>query len=162
MPQEKPGKSKLDTGTEKKVKVKVTQVCLTLTTLWTVALQAPLSMEFSRWEYWSGLPFPSPADLSDPGIEPGSPALQADYLPSEPPGKPPRAEFRVNVSWRHARTWTSWEEYYRCSSRMHCHSIVEELSSGKLRFVTLHSCTKALKWEWDLSSLADRSVRKQW
>ena len=45
-------------------------------------------MRFSRQEYWSGLPFPSPKDLSDPGIEPGSPALQADALPSEPPGKP--------------------------------------------------------------------------
>ena len=42
-------------------------------------------MEFSRQEYWSGLPFPSPGDLPDPGIEPGSPALQADSLPSEPP-----------------------------------------------------------------------------
>ena len=55
---------------------------------WTVAYQAPLSMEFSRQEYWSGLPFPSPGDLPDPGINPGSPALQADVLPSEPPGKP--------------------------------------------------------------------------
>ena len=53
-----------------------------------MAYQAPLSMEFSRQEYWSGLPFPSPGDLPDPGIEPGSPALQADALPSEPPGKP--------------------------------------------------------------------------
>ena len=50
--------------------------------------QAPLSMGFSRQEYWTGLPFPSPGDLPDPGIKPGSPALQADYLPSEPPGKP--------------------------------------------------------------------------
>ena len=46
-----------------------------------------LSMEFSRQEYWSGLPFPSPADLPNPGMEPWSPALQADSLPSEPPGK---------------------------------------------------------------------------
>ena len=46
-------------------------------------------MEFSRQEYWSGLPFPSPGDLPSAGIEPGSPALQADTLPSEPPGKPP-------------------------------------------------------------------------
>ena len=45
-------------------------------------------MEFSRQEYWSGLPFPSPGNLPDPEIEPGSPALQADSLPSEPPGKP--------------------------------------------------------------------------
>ena len=52
-----------------------------------VACQAPLSMEFSRQEYWSGLPFPSPGDLSDPRVEPRYPALQADSLLSEPPGK---------------------------------------------------------------------------
>ena len=57
-------------------------------TLWTIAHQAPLSMEFSRQEYWSGLPFPSPGDLSNPGIKPESPALQADSLQSEPTGKP--------------------------------------------------------------------------
>ena len=50
---------------------------------WTVARQAPLSTEFSRQEYWSGLPFPSPGDLPDPGIESRSPALQADSLPPE-------------------------------------------------------------------------------
>ena len=53
-------------------------------TLWTVARQAPLFMEFSRQEYWSGLPFPSPGDLPDPGIEPMSPAFQAVSLPIEP------------------------------------------------------------------------------
>ena len=52
-------------------------------TLWTVAHQAPLCMGFSRQEYWSGLPIPSPANLPDSGIEPESPALQADSLPSE-------------------------------------------------------------------------------
>ncbi|CAI9160192.1 unnamed protein product [Rangifer tarandus platyrhynchus] len=57
-------------------------------TPWTAAHQAPPSMGFSRQEYWSGLPFPSPRDFPNPGIEPGSPALQADALPSEPPGKP--------------------------------------------------------------------------
>ena len=56
-------------------------------TPWTVAHEAPPSMGFSRQEYWSGLPFPSPGDLPDPGIEPWSPALQADALPSKPPGK---------------------------------------------------------------------------
>ena len=61
----------------------VAQSCLTLTP-WTVAYEAPLSMGFSRQEYWSGLPFPSPGDLPDPGIKPGSPALQADTLPSKP------------------------------------------------------------------------------
>ena len=53
--------------------------------------QAPLSMGLSRQEYWSGLPCPSPGDLPDPGIKPRSPALQADSLPFEPPGKPPRS-----------------------------------------------------------------------
>jgi len=53
---------------------------------WTVAYQAPPPMEFSRQQYWSGLPFPSPGDLSDPGIEPRPPALLADALLSEPPG----------------------------------------------------------------------------
>ena len=55
---------------------------------WTVAYQAPPSMGFSRQEYWSGLPFPSPGGLPKPGIEPWSPALQTDALLSEPPGKP--------------------------------------------------------------------------
>ena len=57
-------------------------------TTWIVALQATLSIKFSRQEYLGRQPFLSPGDLSDPGIEPGSPALQADSLPSEPPGKP--------------------------------------------------------------------------
>ena len=55
-------------------------------TQWTVACQAPLSMGFSRQEYWSGLPFPSPGDLPNPGIEPRSPTLEAGALTSEPPG----------------------------------------------------------------------------
>ena len=61
-------------------KTRVSHVQLSVTP-WPVARQAPLSMEFSRQDYWSGLPFPSPGDLPDPGIEPGSPALQADSLP---------------------------------------------------------------------------------
>ena len=56
--------------------------------LWTVGHQAPLSMGFSRQEYWSGLPCPPPGDLPNSGIEPRSPTLQADSLPSEPLGKP--------------------------------------------------------------------------
>ena len=57
-------------------------------TPWTVACQASLSMRFSREEYWSGLPCPPPGDRPDPGIEPTSPALQADSLPAEPLGNP--------------------------------------------------------------------------
>ena len=58
-------------------------------TPWTVAHQAPLFMGFSRPEYWCGQPFASPGDLLNPGMEPRSPTLQVDSLPSEPPGKPP-------------------------------------------------------------------------
>ena len=61
----------------------VPKLCPTLETPWTVAHQAPLYMGFSRQEYWSGLPFPSPRDLSNPGIKPRSPELQADSLPTE-------------------------------------------------------------------------------
>ena len=60
-----------------------TKSCPAPATLWSVVSQAPLSMGFSRQESWSGLPFPSPGDLPDPGIEPRSPALQADSLPTE-------------------------------------------------------------------------------
>ena len=75
---------------EVKVKVKLLSRVRLFATPWTVAYQAPPSMGFSRQECWSGLPFPSPGDLPDPGIKPGSPALQADALPSEPPGKVPK------------------------------------------------------------------------
>ena len=64
----------------------VARSCPTLVTPWTVARQAPLSMGFSPQECWSGLPFPSLGDLSHPGVDPGSPALQADSLLTEPPG----------------------------------------------------------------------------
>ena len=66
----------------------VTKSCLTVATPLAVPLQAPLSMGFSRQEYWSGLPFPSPGNLPNPGIKPRSPAVQADSLPTELPGKP--------------------------------------------------------------------------
>ena len=62
-------------------------------TPWTVAYQAPPSMGFSRQECWNGLPFPSPGDLPNPGMEPGPPALQADALLSKPPGKPQKTEY---------------------------------------------------------------------
>ena len=71
-----------------KVKVKSLSRVQFFATLWTVADQASQSMGFSRQEYWSGLPFPFPGDLPNPGIEPRSPALQADALTSEPPEKP--------------------------------------------------------------------------
>ena len=70
----------------------IVQLCATP---WTIAHQASPSMEFSRQKYWSGLPFPSPGDLPNPGIKPRSPALLADDLPSEPPGNP--SIYRENI-----------------------------------------------------------------
>ena len=72
---------------------KLLQSCPILCDLvdWTVAHQAPMSMGFSKQEYWSGLPFPPPGDLPDPGIKPAVPALQADSLLLESPGKSPES-----------------------------------------------------------------------
>ena len=69
----------------------VTKSCPTLASPWTVAHKAPLYVGFSRQEYWSGVPFPSPGDLPNPGIKPRSSALQADSLPTELPGKPEKS-----------------------------------------------------------------------
>ena len=71
----------------KPIEVKLLSHVRIFATPWTVVYQAPPSMGFSRQGYWSGLPFPSPEDLPDPGMKPRSPALQAETLPSEPPGK---------------------------------------------------------------------------
>ena len=83
-------------------------------TSWTEAGQAPLSMGFSRQEHWSGLPFPSPRDLPDLGMELGSPALQADSLPSEPPGSPRNGETQANL-WGETRAW----ETIKLKGRIH-------------------------------------------
>ena len=79
----------------------VAKSCLTLATSWTLAQQAPLSMGFPKQEYCSGLPFPSPRNLPDPGAEPGSLALQADSLPTKPQGSPyPLQRASLNLSPR--------------------------------------------------------------
>ena len=79
-----------------------------LATPWTIALQAPPSMGFSRQEYWSGLPFPSPGDLPYPGIKPRSPALQADALTSEPPGQTPTI-WEDKYNYPKFYNWGNWE-----------------------------------------------------
>ena len=81
----------------------VAELHLTLVTPWTVACQAPLSMGFSRQEYWSGLPFPSPGDLPDPGVKPGSPALQADSLLTKLWGKQSydKPKQHIRKQWHH-------------------------------------------------------------
>ena len=77
-------------------------------TLWTVSYMAPWSTGFSRQEYWSGLPFPSPWDLPNPGIELGSPALQTDTLPSEPLGKPSESHSVMSDSLRPQGLYSPW------------------------------------------------------
>ena len=113
------------------MKVKLFSSVRLFATPWTIAYQSPSSMEFSRQEYWSGLPFSSPGDLPNPGIEPGSPALQADTLPSGPPGKRwtiKKAEHRridAFELWRWTRLlkvpWTA---------RRSNQSILKEISPG--------------------------------
>ena len=93
--------------------VKLFSCVLLFATPWSVAHQAPQSMEFSRQEYWSGLPFSSPGDLPNPGIESGSPTLQADALSSEPPRKHQRdgetvetvSDFIFGGLQNHCRWW---------------------------------------------------------
>ena len=79
-----------------------------LATPWTVTLQAPLSVEFSRQEYWSGLPFPSPGDLPDPGMEPMSSALAGEFFTTEPPGKSFSSNYLTPL-WK-----ISWPCNYGC------------------------------------------------
>ena len=81
---------------EERKKVKSLSHIWLFATPWTVAYQAPPSIEFSRQEYWTGLPFPSPGVLPNPGMKPRSPTLQVDALPSEPPKKP--ISRRVNAN----------------------------------------------------------------
>ena len=80
-----------------KVKVKSLSRVRLSATPWTVAYQAPPSMELSKQVYWSGLPFPSPGDLPDPEIESRSLVLQADFLLSEPPGKPMQMNLKIII-----------------------------------------------------------------
>ena len=101
-------------------------------TPWTVARQAPLSMEFFRQEYWSGMPFPSPGDLPNPRFEPWSLALQADSLPSEPPGKPQvtiRSDKSLSRVQLFATPWTvallcRWNSLGK-NTGVGCHSLLQ-------------------------------------
>ena len=82
-----------------------------------VAYRGPLSMGFSRQEYWSGLPFSSPGDLPNPGIEPRSSALQADSLPAEPPGKPNYMKYNKMQRYQSIMNMLQ-KEILRCSCRL--------------------------------------------
>ena len=89
----------------------LSQIRLFLTP-WTIACQAPLFTEFPRQEYWSGFPFPSPGDLPNPGMEPVSPTLQTDSLPSQPLGKPNWLE---HLFWWHLAKEMSMQKFFAFS-----------------------------------------------
>ena len=136
-------------------------------TSWTVALQAPLSMGFSRQEYWGGLLFPSPKDLSDPGIKPTSPALPAlagRFLTTEPPGKPGKM---LILAWIYQllRIWgTLWcftYTYYQCiisrskqkmerKAQFECKDFIIELDDKALCFLknmtNIFGCAKRMRY----------------
>ena len=105
-------KRSIEGGTEKifsflwQYSVKLLSCVRVFATPWTIAHQAPPSVEFSRQEYWSGLPFPSPGDLPDPGIKFRSPTLQADTLPSELPGN---HYSNISIRTQHRRKKDRWE-----------------------------------------------------
>ena len=114
--------------------------CPSLATPLTVARQAPLSMGFSRQEYWSGLPFSSPGDLPDPGIKPGSPALQADSLPTELPGKPRRyrGELKTNTGADYKRGSCKWKTAGWCLQRRMVQKSSEPLSQETMTLLLPH------------------------
>ena len=100
-------------------------------TPWTAASQAPPSRGFSRQEYWSGLPFPSPGDLPDSGIEPRSPTLQAGALPSKPPGKPQRDFLSICPTLRSRRDLRDLQKSLFLSVyQWHCCDVSLDVSQG--------------------------------
>ena len=146
-----------------KVKVKLLSHVLLFETPWIVASKSPLSMGFSRQEYWSGLTFPSPGDLPHPGIESGSPTLQADALPSEPQGKPIRLylcssiwPLLTNVLYSIEKndflhSWVHNEhKFTNCSDLPHSRQILYHLSQLE------NIGTQGMKISWL------RLYRKQW
>ena len=104
-------------------------------TPWTEFCQAPLSMEFSRQEYWSGLPLPSPRELSNPRTEPRSPALQADSLPSESPGKP----WMIYKAIRQ-RLWEWWVHFSMWSCAVHMSEDLAVLGLKVMMGFQTHIC----------------------
>ena len=130
------------------------QLCPSLWDSIDVACQAPLSMEFSRQEYWSGLPFPSPGDLPNPGIEPSSlvsPALQVDSLPLVPPGKPPEWLINCTLKFPHLvlSQWLWWKKPW----------LKEKQSS--FPFCML-SCVKPLETPWNIASQTPLTTEFYW
>ena len=129
------------------------QLCPTLWTLWTVAHQAPLSMSFSRQEYWSGLPCTPPGDLPNPGIEPRT-RIEADSLPSEPPRKPKNTGVG-SLSLLQANFLTQESNW----GLLHCRQIPYQLSyQGSPSSTLLQSLCGSITQQGFLSKIGFTSV----
>ena len=136
--------------------MKVAQSCLTLCNPMDCSYQAPLSMEFLKPEWWSGQLFPSPGDLPYPGIEPRSPTLQADSLPSEPPGKPPYT-LKELEKWR-----ANWAK----ASRRQKVKIRGAINGGEgngnpLQYPCLENPMDPRAW-WAVQSMGSQRVGHDW
>ena len=119
-------------------------------TPWTVACQAPLSMGLSKQEYWSGLPFPPPGNLPHPGIKPRSPALQADSLLSEPPGKPQK-EYGIRRMVGSLQSIWSWD--YVCGQKWGCNGLHGLYPMIYMLKPCLH-CDSIWRWGlWEVTSV---------
>ena len=143
-----------------KVKVKSLSRVRLFATPWTVAYQAPPSMGFSRPEYWSGLPFPSPGDRPDPGIEPRSPTLEAGALPSEPPGNPcVKWTVSPSVVSDSAIPWTAWNSPGK-NTGVGCHFLLQGIvPTQELNMGLLH-CRQILYHLRHQGSLLVRNISK--
>ena len=142
-------------------------------TPWTLACQVPLSMEFSRQESWSGLPFPSPGDLSDPGIEPMSPALAGGLFTTEPPGRPSphyswwhESEVPLNPETKGSLPETidfRHRKYYRMYYRQRDRQImIDDRQIDRQVVVELVNCVQLFGTQWTVACQAPLSVGFSW
>ena len=145
-------------------------MCPLFATPWIVARQASLSMGFSRREYWSGLPFPSPEDLPNPGIKPRSPALQADSLPAEPPGKPnwylghAQSSSSYRLRAKDFKVTSELKDYGCSASQLTIFVSLPRRKVGSVHKTDMHRC-KCGRWDNDKLDFAVglfKTVLKSW
>ena len=144
--------------------------CPPLAIPWTVFHQAPLSMGFSRQEYWSGLPFPSPGDVPDQGIKPRSPTLQADALPFDLPGKPQKSSkgysYKEREIWRDRHTeenamWRRRQRLEQTSVNQGTPRIAGNPEAERKAWIRLSlsvSRRNQICWHLDFKALESRTV----
>ena len=136
---------------------------------WTVACQVPLSMGFSRQEYWGGLPFPSPGDFLDPGIESGSPALQADDLPTELWGKPKtrsknriKTEISCGTKRRVILEWLTWLDSITNSTDMNLSNLRKTVKDRESWSAAVYGVPKSRTWFSDWTTSLGKWKEDKW